>query len=112
MGKAEAVFGAIEKALSTDGEKIVGQVKSVFLFKVKGGPTYLVDLKNGKGSCTKGGEGKADCTISISDDDFAAMAAGKLNGMQAFMQGKMKIQGNMMLAQKLQGVFASLKGKI
>ena len=42
---------------------------------------------------------KADCTITISAD-FVAMSTGKLNGMQAFMSGKMKIKGNMALAQK------------
>lgn len=90
---------------------MVKQVKAVFAFKVKGGDNWIVDLKNDKGKVTKG-EGKADCTIQIGDDDMVAMAQGKLNGMQAFMQGKMKIQGNMMLAQKLQGVFAGMKGKI
>jgi putative sterol carrier protein len=34
-----------------------------------------------------------------------ALSEGKLNGMQAFMSGKMKIAGNMMLAQKLQVLF-------
>ena len=34
------------------------------------------------------------------------MVAGKLNGQQAFMQGKLKLKGNMMLAQK----FGALAG--
>ena len=33
--------------------------------------------------------------------DFEALIAGQLDPMMAFMQGKMKIQGDMMLAQKL-----------
>ncbi|CAD7960712.1 unnamed protein product [Amoebophrya sp. A120] len=191
---ADAIFAQIQKAVETDGEKLVKSAKAVFCFKIKEGNTWLVDLKNGKGSVTKG-EGKADCTITIGDADLVinckyvwvwesrtchaclaflenlccvssrraaafchaktqfvmrarhqrafqklvmlgchckhsnqqqisitgfqtatylncilvAMAAGKLNGMQAFMQGKMKIAGNMGLAQKLQGIFASLK---
>lgn len=43
----------------------------------------------------------ADATIAIAWDDFGRMAAGQLDPMMAFMQGKMKIQGDMMLAQKL-----------
>ena len=108
MGKSDAVFAQLEKALAGQGAKMVQQVKAVFLFKIKEGGVFLVDLKNGNGSLKKE-EGKADCTITIGDADMAALAAGKLNGMQAFMQGKMKIQGNMMLAQKLQSVFASMK---
>ncbi len=45
---------------------------------------------------------KADCIIAISDDDYVALMSGKLNAQSAFMQGKIKIQGNMMLAMKLQ----------
>jgi putative sterol carrier protein len=43
----------------------------------------------------------ADATISMSWADFEALVDGRLDPMMAFMQGKMKIQGDMMLAQKL-----------
>ena len=43
----------------------------------------------------------ADATVSISWDDFMALSNGQLDPMMAFMQGKMKIQGDMMLAQRL-----------
>ena len=43
----------------------------------------------------------ADAVISMSWADFEALIAGQLDPMMAFMQGKMKIQGDMMLAQKL-----------
>jgi putative sterol carrier protein len=43
----------------------------------------------------------ADSTISMSWDDFLALSEGKLDPMMAFMQGKLKIAGDMMIAQKL-----------
>jgi putative sterol carrier protein len=43
----------------------------------------------------------ADCVIQIAWADFLAMSDGSLDPMMAFMQGKMKIQGDMMLAQRL-----------
>ncbi|HYF22089.1 MAG TPA: SCP2 sterol-binding domain-containing protein [Caulobacteraceae bacterium] len=49
----------------------------------------------------------ADVTIQMSKDDFLAMGDGRLDPMMAFMQGKMRIQGDMMLAQKLGSI---LKG--
>ena len=47
--------------------------------------------------CLKQGEGKADATIIIGEEDFIAMTTGKLQAMQAFMQGKMKIKGEPLL---------------
>ncbi|HTN39695.1 MAG TPA: SCP2 sterol-binding domain-containing protein [Asticcacaulis sp.] len=46
-------------------------------------------------------DGEADTTIQINIDDLMAMAKGTLDPMMAFMTGKMKIQGDMSVAQKL-----------
>jgi len=46
-------------------------------------------------------DGDADTTISLAIDDLVAMATGSLDPMMAFMMGKLKVQGDMMLAQKL-----------
>ncbi|WAC48764.1 SCP2 sterol-binding domain-containing protein [Asticcacaulis sp. ZE23SCel15] len=46
-------------------------------------------------------DGAADTTVIIGLDDLVAMAKGQLDPMMAFMQGKMKILGDMSVAQKL-----------
>ena len=43
----------------------------------------------------------ADATVSMKWDDFTALSEGRLDPMMAFMQGKLKIAGDMMIAQKL-----------
>lgn len=59
-----------------------------------------MDLKNAK--VYEGTpEGKPNTTMTISDEDFVLLAEGKLNPQTAFMKGKLKITGNIMLAQKL-----------
>jgi putative sterol carrier protein len=47
----------------------------------------------------------ADCTISVSQSDFIELVTGKLNPMMAFMGGKIKVDGDMSVAMKLQSLF-------
>ena len=57
-----------------------------------------------------GGDGAADTTIKVSWADWQAMSSGQLDGMTAFMMGKLKVEGDMSNAMQLQGVLAKLKG--
>ena len=54
-------------------------------------------------------DGAADTTIKVSWDDWQQMASGQLDGMTAFMMGKLKVEGDMSNAMQLQGVLAKLK---
>jgi putative sterol carrier protein len=54
-------------------------------------------------------DGVADTTIKVSWDDWQQMASGQMDGMTAFMMGKLKVEGDMSNAMQLQGVLAKLK---
>lgn len=47
---------------------------------------------------------EADCTITMSTEDFEDMLAGELDPAMAFMTGKLKVDGNMAIAMSLQKV--------
>ena len=47
---------------------------------------------------------EADCTISMSIENFEKLIDGDLNPTTAFMMGKLKIDGSMGVAMKLQGL--------
>jgi putative sterol carrier protein len=49
-------------------------------------------------------DGPADCTITISKDDFEALTSGDLNPTMAYMQGKLKVAGDMTIAMQLSQV--------
>lgn len=103
--KSSAVFEKLEQAVKTNGAQMVKKINGVYQFNVKGSEgkvqTWALDLKNGSGAVKAGPPPKADCTLTIADDDFVALMGGKLNPQNAFMQGKLKIAGNMGLATKL-----------
>ena len=74
---------------------ITGDEAGVWAFKIT----------NGQGEVIPGGVEKPDVTFTISDKDWLAITEGKLDGMNAFMTGKLKVSGDMMLAMKLQILF-------
>lgn len=50
------------------------------------------------------GNSEADCTVTVSADDFAEIVAGDLSPTTAFMTGRMKIEGDMGAAMALSQV--------
>ena len=55
----------------------------------------------------RAGSGEADCTITITTEDFQKLMENpQANGMQLFFAGKLKVAGNQMLAMKLQKLFS------
>jgi putative sterol carrier protein len=51
----------------------------------------------------------ADTTIKVKLEDFVAMAQGQLDPTAAFMQGKLRVEGDMGVAMQLQSVMAKLR---
>jgi len=53
---------------------------------------------------------KATLTTTISDELMLKLAVGKANPVKSFMSGKIKISGNLMMAQKLEALFRANNG--
>ena len=65
-------------------------------------------VKVDKGTCASGtgaAPAAADMTLLTTGEEWLNVVNGTLNPMTAFMQGKIKVQGNMSLALKLQQWF-------
>ena len=69
---------------------------------------YLV-INNGECTVHDGMAPSADLALIMADDDLKALLTGELNGISAFMSGKLKVEGDMMLAQRLPNLFDASK---
>ena len=67
-------------------------------------------MLDGKAEAVSEGGGDADTTIKVAWDDWQAMTDGTLDGMTAFMTGKLKVEGDMSNAMQLQGLLSKLRG--
>ena len=66
-------------------------------------------MLDGAASQVSEDDGNADTTIRVGWDDWQQMASGQLDGMTAFMMGKLKVEGDMSNAMQLQGVLSKLR---
>lgn len=100
-----AIFERMAQRIATNPE-MAAKIGACFLFRLSGaqGGSWVVDMREA-GEVRPGEVETPDCTLSLSDNDFVALAAGELNPMAAFSSGKLKIQGNPMLAMRLQSLF-------
>lgn len=82
-------------------------MQSTIQYKISN-PMYLV-IEDGKCSAHEGVAPKHDVALTMTDDNLMAMLKGELNGISAFMSGKLKVEGDMMLAQRMQTLFDTSK---
>src|SRR6188768_2813533 len=86
-----------------------GAIGAIFKFILDGdgGGKFIVNLKDDPG--VSEGDGASDCTISMAAQDFVDLTEGKANGQQLFFTGKLKVEGDMSLALRLQALMDILK---
>jgi putative sterol carrier protein len=84
-------------------------IGAVFKFALEGdgGGTFIVNLKDNPGVTE--GDGAAECTILMTAQDFVDLTEGKANGQQLFFTGRLKVEGDMSLALRLQPLMDILK---
>jgi putative sterol carrier protein len=71
----------------------------------EGGGQYHSKIKDGAATVSEGPAPSPSMTITMAAQDFVDMTNGKLDGMSAFMSGKLRIGGDMGLAMRLQSLF-------
>ena len=103
MNAAE-IFAGMPQSFRADR---AGAMRAVFQFNLsgEGGGNWNVSVADGACNVVEGKASKADVTIAMAAPDFVKMIGGELQPVAAFMQGKIKLQGDMAMAMKLQELF-------
>ena len=72
----------------------------------EGTHSYQFNVADGACTVVQGNPEPTRVTLSMALPDFLRFLTGQLDGMQAFMTGKLKLTGDMMFAQSMQAWFA------
>lgn len=103
---AKTLFNEKLPKVIADAPEKAKEINAIYFFDVTGdaGGKWTVDLKDDIG-VREGDSGNAECSIEIADEDLLKVLEDPTAGMQLFFEGKLKVQGDPMLATKLQEVF-------
>ncbi len=71
----------------------------------EGGGLWNLVVANQKLQINPGQAASPNVTVKMAASDYLAMVNGEANPMQLFMQGKVKVGGDMSLVMKLQSMF-------
>ncbi len=85
-------------------EPLLHSVSGTIRIDIEDAGSWFVSVNNGAVNVSRD-MAEADCIITCRQEDFERMVVGKQNPMTLFMQGKMKIAGNVVLAQMFQRLF-------
>lgn len=101
------IFGAMEERFQAD--KAAGQSAVVQWDITTPDDTYSFSVAVDDGTCkvSAGASESPRLTLGLTLPDFMRFISGKLDGMQAFMSGKLKLGGDMMFAQQMQAWFGA-----
>jgi putative sterol carrier protein len=101
---AEQLVRNHEKAFKPEAAEGVDAVIQYHLTG-DGGGDWIITIKEGKCSVAPGTAENPKMTLTAEANDFRDVLLGKVNGMQYFMMGKLRLAGDLNLAMKLTSFF-------
>ena len=106
----EKLNGSEEFKKAASGQNV--KLQQVVSDAPEGEAKYYFVLDGGSVDVGLGEVADADATITQNYETAVAITKSELNAQNAFMQGKLKISGNMMKLMQLQGVFNAMPAAV
>jgi len=97
-------FGQLYNNFNAEAAK---GVNAVFQWEIlgEGGGSYYMSVKDGTCELNEGKHESPNVRQTMKTEVFLGMVNGEINPMGAFMSGKLKVKGNLMLAQKITDIW-------
>lgn len=97
--RARAIFA---KAAAEGRDPRLKRIRGSYRFDIEGVGSWHVVVDQETLRITEGAA-DADCVVRCDEQDFVRIANGEQNLLTAVLQGRVQVQGDMALAQKLHG---------
>jgi putative sterol carrier protein len=104
MPTAHEIF---QRRKSQEYEPLLRGVTGTYLFEIDGAGYWFISVKDGAVRIDEA-QHDADCTIRCSEPDFIDIVEGRRSLITAAMQGRVKINGDITLAQKFHGLVSAM----
>ncbi len=88
-------------------------VTAVYQFDLSGneGGQYQLHIADQTCRITRGAHPSPDVTLKMAGEDCVAILEGRLNGVSAYLSGRLKMEGDLELAMRLAAFFPDLRPK-
>ena len=82
-----------------------GDLNAVFQYRLDEGDAYYASIAEGNCTVVQGEHDDPTVTLLMDSQTFQEVLDGETNGMQAFMTGRIRAEGDIMLATRLEALF-------
>lgn len=95
METPQDVFDHTEQMLAAEPARIAG-LTALYQFDIDGqdGGSWTLEVVDGRAKVRTGAPPEPDVVILMESEDFLALSTGRLNGQEAFMDGRLRVLGN------------------
>lgn len=97
----------LEKLKARFNPEAAEGMNDIFQFHFTDAGDYYLHIHDGTLDIEEGEHDDPSVSLSLTTDTLKGIMSGDVNGMTAFMTGKLKATGNVMLATKLTSLFPS-----